>query len=390
MKKIKSIIIGILLIISILAIINPVSAATINVNPGTGTLQDAVASASSGDTLFLNPGTYIVTSQIILDKNLTLVGSSKEAVIIKPSFNAIAGGDGRAWILVNQDKTVTFKNITFDGDYPNYNIEIGLYFQGSGTVENCVFKNIQHNPIVLDGSGNVIDSETRGRAISMYSPPADHTTSNTVNVKNNTFSNIGRIGVFVGTDSMANIEGNTYTGKGPGVPNTKDPRISFTDYGIEVGNGGKAIIKGNTITKCQGTWWGYSSAGIYVHTFYGEGSQVSITDNVIKGNYNGIEVEEAQDPVTIVVVANYNDIIDNDEFGIVSTFRPDIGPAKVPSIVDGRFNWWGTNAGPGSKQNKVSDGVNYYPWSKNFQGQIQSILSIIKNNYRKNHIEEEQ
>lgn len=375
MKKIKSIIIGILLIISILAVLNPVSAATINVNPGTGTLQAAVASASSGDTLFLNPGIYIVTSQIVLNKNLTIVGASKETVIIKPSFNTTNGGDGRALFLVKGDY-VTFNNITFEGDHPNRKVCIGLYFHdGSGTVENCVFKNIQWYFLETSGIG-----EPLARAISIYG----ETKPSTVNVKNNTFSNIGRIGIFCGTGSIANIEGNIYTGKGPGIPNTLDPRISFIDYGIEVGNGGQAVIKGNTITKCQGTWGGWSTAGIYVHTFYGKGSQAAtITNNVIKENYNGIEVEEAQDPVTIVVVANYNDIIDNDEFGIISTFRPDMGDAKAPSIVDGRFNWWGTNAGPGSIHNKVSANVNYYPWEKRGNSPMNSIMSIITKNFQK-------
>jgi len=382
LKKIKSIIIGILLIISILAVLNPVSAATINVNPGTGTLQAAVASASSGDTLFLNPGIYIVTSQIVLNKNLTIVGASKETVIIKPNFDTGGSANGRAWFLVSEGYNVTFNNITFDGDHPNRKVNICLYFQGSGAVENCVIKNIQYFVLESDGSGGQ-KGEPQGRGVSMYAPNYP-TTSNTVNVKNNTFSNIGRIGIFCGTGSIANIEGNIYTGKGPGIPNTLDPRISFIDYGIEVGNGGQAVIKGNTITKCQGTWGGWSTAGIYVHTFYGKGSQAAtITNNVIKENYNGIEVEEAQDPVTIVVVANYNDIIDNDEFGIISTFRPDMGDAKAPSIVDGRFNWWGTNAGPGSIHNKVSANVNYYPWEKRGNSPMNSIMSIITKNFQK-------
>ena len=382
MKKIKSIVLGVLLIVSILAIINPVSAATINVNPGTGTLQTAVSSASPGDTLFLNPGTYIVTSRIDINKNLTIIGASKETVIIKPSFNTIDSGDGRALFLVTGDN-VHFKNITFDGDHPNRKVCISLYFHdGSGTVENCFFKNIQYYFLESTGIG-----EPLARAISIY---GEHKSS-TVNIMNNTFSNIGRIGIFCGTGGIAKIEGNTYTGKGPGVPDTLDPRISFIDYGIEVGNGGQATIIGNTITKCQGTWGGWSSAGIYVHTFYGKGSQAAtITNNIIRENYNGIEVEEAQDPVSIVVTANYNDIIDNDNFGITSTFRPDIGPATAPSIVDGRFNWWGTNAGPGSMNNKVSANVNYYPWQKKFDGQIQAIMSIIKNNFKKNHIKDEQ
>ena len=49
---------------------------TIHVEPGIDTLQDAVARADPGDKLKLEPGLYVVTSTILIDKDLTIKGDT--------------------------------------------------------------------------------------------------------------------------------------------------------------------------------------------------------------------------------------------------------------------------------------------------------------------------
>ena len=57
MKKIKSIVLGVLLIVSILAIINPVSAAALEVGHGKthATINNALANTNDGDTILVYP-----------------------------------------------------------------------------------------------------------------------------------------------------------------------------------------------------------------------------------------------------------------------------------------------------------------------------------------------
>jgi len=87
MKKIKSIIIGILLVVSILAVINPVSAATITVNPG-DSINAAIAAAAAGDTILVYPGTY--NENVLINKsNLTLKSvGGRDVTIIGPGTSA--------------------------------------------------------------------------------------------------------------------------------------------------------------------------------------------------------------------------------------------------------------------------------------------------------------
>jgi predicted outer membrane repeat protein len=68
----KKILIGIILVMGIASCVMPVSASVYTINPGTGNIiQAAVNSASSGDTIVLNPGTYSENGIIISGKSLT-------------------------------------------------------------------------------------------------------------------------------------------------------------------------------------------------------------------------------------------------------------------------------------------------------------------------------
>lgn len=90
MKKLKSIVIGILLIVSILAIVNPVSAATLEVGPGKTylTITAAMVAAGAGDTILVYPGTYNENINITVP-NLTLKSvAGRDSTIIGPGAGA--------------------------------------------------------------------------------------------------------------------------------------------------------------------------------------------------------------------------------------------------------------------------------------------------------------
>jgi hypothetical protein len=50
---------------------------TITVEPGEDTLHDAVEEAADGDTLVLEPGLYVLTHTVLIDKSLTIKGATK-------------------------------------------------------------------------------------------------------------------------------------------------------------------------------------------------------------------------------------------------------------------------------------------------------------------------
>jgi len=294
------------------------------------TIQHAVGAAGAGDTIHVAAGTYAEVSQTIIDKDLTIIGANKQTTIIKRD----TGFTGYYFFRVNAGE-FNLSNVTLDGEGNLYG---GVRYASTGTIDNNIIKNI-----VAPGY--------TGFGVVDY--------GDDVIVSNNIFTNIGRVGVWVGGDNVL-VTGNTYTGKGA---------IDCLDYGIEVGMGGVATITGNTITNCLGVASsdGSTSAAILVTTYYEAGTTATITGNTLTGNTGGIGVGY-DDEDTSTVVAHYNNINGNTDYGIDTT---------APS-VDALYNWWGDVTGPshdlnlGGQGDTVSDNVNFSPWLYKTQEQFVS------------------
>ncbi len=288
------------------------------------TIQAAIAAAVAGDTINVAPGEYVEVGQIVIDKNLTIVGADKSTTIIKPAQNTGASADARGWWLVNVGVQFNLSNVTLDG--AGKLVSIGILSHGTGTIENNIIKNIGYNPSGPDYAG---------RGIAIYD--ADMT------IKNNLLQNIGRIGIYVyGADAdQVVIDGNTYEGKGIG---------DWLDYGIEIEGGADAEVKHNLIKNCTGVASvdGSGSAGLLITTYFASGSTANIHDNEFNGNSVGIAVGYSASDTSSVVV-EYNKLLNNDY--AITTTAPE---------VDGSPNWFGTLAGP---QPGILDGdVVYNPW----------------------------
>ena len=327
MKKIFSILFVLVLALSFsLVTATPVAAATINVPGDQPTIQAAIAAASPGDTIMVAAGTYVEVDQIVISKNLTIIGANKDTTIIKPAQNTTNSGDGRGWFLVNTGIQFNLSNVTLNGS--GYKVYQGIRDKGSGTIANCNFNNIQYEPsgpayygqaMVIFGNGNV-------------------------NVAGCTFTAIGRVGVlyYGATVTGSTFSNNTYTGKGTG---------NWLDYGVEVGAGAIATITGNTITNCLGVALvdNSTSAGILVSTYFGAGTTATITGNTLTGNTGGIAVG-INPSDTSTVVAHYNSINGNTVYGIQTTAPP----------VDASANWWGSTA-PSTVAGSISGTVDFTP-----------------------------
>ncbi len=243
------------------------------------TIQAAINDADSGDTIFVAAGEYVEIGQIVINKDIAIVGASKETTIIKPAQNTGNSGDARGWFLVSTGCEFNLSNVTLDGGGSQIYQAIRSF--GSGTIDNNIFKNIGYGQyygwgIVIMGNDNMT-------------------------VSNNEFSNIGRIGIQAYGSGVtdAKILGNTYTGKGEG---------DWLDYCVEIGGGAKATINGNSIENCGPSTTDWSSAGIMLTELYGEGSEATITNNEISNNQVGIVIgydgDEFEDYSWVSVTSN--------------------------------------------------------------------------------------
>lgn len=86
-----------------------VSAATINISPGTS-IQTTINNADADDTIHLAPGTY-VESNITIDKNINIEGEDRNTTFIQPKATESDPDNGRVF-LVTSFAQVSLSNIT--------------------------------------------------------------------------------------------------------------------------------------------------------------------------------------------------------------------------------------------------------------------------------------
>jgi hypothetical protein len=293
------------------------------------TIQAAVTAADPGDQIVVAAGTY-PTAQVVIDKDLTITGAGSALTTITPSVDTGNSGDAKGWFLVDADVHFDLSGVTLDG--AGKLVWQAIRYNGEGSANGVVFKNIKYNPSGPDYAGTAIAAFGTGP----------------VNVTNCVFSQIGRVGVLYWYVAGA-FSGNTYTGKGPG---------DWLDYALDIDTGAIVTVDNCKISGCTGVASvdGSTSAAIIPSTFYGAGTVATITHCDLTGNTGGIGVGyDASDAAT--VVAHYNGIYGND-YGIWST-NP---------TVDATNNWWGSATGPNATSNPtgtgnaVSANVTFSPW----------------------------
>ncbi|MEI9947309.1 MAG: DUF1565 domain-containing protein [Chitinophagaceae bacterium] len=106
-------------------------------NPGTqaapfATIQKAIAVAGASNTIYVDAGTYTEIGQLLINKNLTIIGATKTTTIIKPAQNTGSTDDDRGWFLVNTGKTFNLSKVTLDGT--GHLIRQGIRHKGNGVI----------------------------------------------------------------------------------------------------------------------------------------------------------------------------------------------------------------------------------------------------------------
>ena len=350
MKKIKSVIIGILLIASILAVINPVSAATREVGSGKtyATIGAAMAAAVDGDNILVYPGTYNEYVNITV-RNITLKSvAGRDSTIIGPGTNNIVIRINKNLGLITVDGFTVLVSATSPTTGGNGIIQ--AFYEGPGTT--CYILN------------NKIKSQT---------PPF----KNAIQVIGENSKVIGNI------VEGASLEDPDWGGTGIFImgPNMiiKDNYISNTDYGIGITEDTRiapllpsnTIVENNTIENCP-------VVGLYIR---GNVTNSLIRYNTIwnnikwgvleRHNFNYYNTGSACN-----TILNYNTICNN---GINIEVRNEgYDPNYIENCtLDARYNWWCTNAGPPG--GSLIGAINYYPWEKRGDlpmKKFQAILNI--------------
>ncbi|MEM9885875.1 MAG: right-handed parallel beta-helix repeat-containing protein [Bacteroidota bacterium] len=126
---------------------------------------------------------------------------------------------------------------------------------------------------------------------------------------------------------------------------------------MDANAGATVTITGNSVSENKGTASvdGSKSAAFIAGTFFGAGTDVTVTDNTITDNTCGVTIGfNASDATTAII--NNNDIFDNTLFGVNST----------NALIDASNNWWGDASGPSGAGigtgDTISQNVIFCPW----------------------------
>jgi hypothetical protein len=300
--------------------------------------------AVTASTVYVAAGTYVETGQIVIDKNVTIIGDAGSYPVIMTDQNTSSSGDARGWFLVQPNYTVVVENMIFDGS--GYLVYQGFRHKGNGSFTNCTFRHIKYNE----------STDYAGIAVAIFGDPG-----NPVDFTGCIFEDIGRVGVlYYGTGCIGSVyDGNSYTGKGTG---------DWLDYGVEFGSGAVGTVQNSTFTGCLGvaSTDGSTSGAILATEFYGPGTAVDIIACQLTGNNEGVMVGYDVSDTSDVTVTDCI-IVGNTSYGVSST--------GVAVAAEG--NWWGDPTGPldnsddtgsgglynpGGLGDEVSDNVDYDPW----------------------------
>lgn len=258
---------------------NTVTGAVIVTTPsgtemGFSSIQAAVNAAPAGSTVTIAAGVY--AEQVVITKNLTLIGAGDDTIITAPAGIIDAdnyGAGSRASIItVTNGANVTIQDLLVDGEGRGDQLEGGAAdFHGialinaGGTIENVTVIGIR---MPLDGEGHVSGVQ-QGRAI--YANNADGV-SRSLTVSDNTVEDFQKNAIDLrGAGLIVDVSGNTITGNGT-TPTTAQNGIVLGVTGEVTGS-----VTDNTISEI-----GYTgpadatSAGILSY-----GSDVTIADNTL-------------------------------------------------------------------------------------------------------------
>lgn len=303
-----------------------VNGATIVVGPPPASIQTAINSASSGDTIQLSAGTYVEEIQVV-SKSLNIFGAGRSLTTIQSPSAAthltqnFSYGGFNWWCVVMVDnqaaptaQTVNISNLTVDGSnqqdtvtspiYGNSDRFFAIaYHNANGAIQNVHTTNTRQtsNFNELAGGGIVNASDTGTVTFTV-----DHCLVDFYQ----------RIGIDCrGTALTATVSNSTVNRGYVLTPNT----TTATPNGIQFSGSARGSVNGNTVSGNIATVFNASATGILL---FGAGSDVIASGNTANNNDLGI----------IGISCGNNLTISNNQINFTTT--PGVNPVEGIAVQD--------------------------------------------------------
>jgi parallel beta-helix repeat protein len=305
------------------------------------TIQHAISQAVDGDTIIVAAGTYVQSSDIIIDKSLTLQGAN----VGIPG----TGSRGPETIIdFNGDDhllQVEHSNVTIDGfKFTNGDSQAILIFD-AGSLSNLIVR----NNVFEDLGSDAISNTGLAMMVAVYI-----TDNKIVNVGIDDYCAIDIYNVFIAQISRNSID----TVNGCGIELTYGVSVSIeenvisdvSEAGIAIYYSGNVLIARNTIAD------GIGGPAVLLESA-GDGIEVRNNFLAAGSGWADVLVEGNSSEVTIVITEN--------AFGTSGTGLS-LAAGTEFDAFDATCNWWRSAAGPtgaGAQAVDDPDGlVDYTPW----------------------------
>jgi uncharacterized repeat protein (TIGR01451 family) len=271
-----------LALLCLLSLAQPARANTIIVNStaddGPGTLREALASATDGDTIDasgLNGTIVLTTGELVVSNSVTIKGQG--------ALDTVVDGDNLSRVFhVYPSKTVTFANLGITKGADSVDVGAGILGeQADVTLTNCyVHENLAYGGggiFALGGSLTVIESfidknkADYGAAVAGFAYNGDVSVSlkHTQVVNNEAASNGGGVWVFGNEDGDGNLA-----------------IVSGSIQNNKAGSSGGGIYQWSYLSKCNATidscFIGGNSANSLGGGLYSEATYFGINTTVVK------------------------------------------------------------------------------------------------------------
>jgi len=321
------------------------------------TIGAAVAAASADDTVVVEPGTYTVTTPIIIRTSLTITSATGQSA----TGSAVITGQGSIFEL-SAVQGVTIAGLSFSNiaTTSSANGVITVPGQGAGNVNilNNAFNNVATQAIGYHGNAG------------LTAPLGTNFL-----IRGNTITNVGgsdQTGIWLGNLSQSAVVGNTVTDTtwagiidtGANQGDTQDVTIADNQVsevpheGIQVGFGDHIAVLDNTVTAAgqDGSSAPTTSMDAAVSLFNSQENHLWISGNDLDNNYQGIELGQKTVPSSLGAVGQNIHIALNNLAGNVQAIVNNSTSGTLNAMDD----WWGSATGPTGSQ--VVGTVDYTPW----------------------------